>query len=367
MKNYSIVWKTLSVLSFIGSVGFIFKGSISGVVANFVIFVVSTLLLERSKKYDVHANLMAQNPCQGKLKLSLPSGKSEEDRFLAERFKKAIDDFNTIQEIEKKIKDPAILAQLVKMQGVAYNILQYLQKYPQKIKLAQRYIDYYQDKAVFISQKYLELEKMAVDLPEVQRMKERMKNTLQSFDEAYMEQLKKIMSDQFMDMEAELQVVDDILRTDGIDTKKARTEKSAQQNAKIAPDFDKTAPFPQTDVLRTAPLPSNHINHPQFEQQGIDCLEKELAHSQYQQNGSVYASIQRVDGERKNKWLAAALAIVGGSFGVHKFYLHKTAQGVFYILLSWTSLPGIIGIIEGLRYMFMSTEEFDRAYNQPRR
>lgn len=70
---------------------------------------------------------------------------------------------------------------------------------------------------------------------------------------------------------------------------------------------------------------------------------------------------------KKNKFVAAALAIFFGIFGAHKFYLRKTTQGMFYIGLMIFTLgiaPFFIGIFEGLSYLLMSKEEFDGRYNR---
>ena len=65
----------------------------------------------------------------------------------------------------------------------------------------------------------------------------------------------------------------------------------------------------------------------------------------------------------KSKYTAAFFAIIFGSIGLHKFYLGKWVQGIIYFLFIATGLPTVIGIIEGLRYLFMSKENFDNAYN----
>jgi len=64
-----------------------------------------------------------------------------------------------------------------------------------------------------------------------------------------------------------------------------------------------------------------------------------------------------------NKTSAGLLAIFLGSFGVHKFYLGKSGQGVLYLLFCWTGIPGIIGIVEGIVYLTMSDQNFLQKYH----
>lgn len=37
-----------------------------------------------------------------------------------------------------------------------------------------------------------------------------------------------------------------------------------------------------------------------------------------------------------------------GGLGIHKFYAGKIGMGILYILFCWTTIPGIIGLIEGI-------------------
>lgn len=63
-----------------------------------------------------------------------------------------------------------------------------------------------------------------------------------------------------------------------------------------------------------------------------------------------------------NKAVAGVLGILLGSFGAHKFYLGQTSAGILYALFFWSGIPGLIGFIEGIVYLFMSDAEFARRY-----
>lgn len=66
----------------------------------------------------------------------------------------------------------------------------------------------------------------------------------------------------------------------------------------------------------------------------------------------------------KDKTVAAILAFFLGAFGVHRFYLGDSGAGCMYLLFSWTGIPQIAAIIEGIMYLLMSQAEFDRRYNR---
>ncbi|SFW30809.1 TM2 domain-containing membrane protein YozV [Sinomicrobium oceani] len=72
---------------------------------------------------------------------------------------------------------------------------------------------------------------------------------------------------------------------------------------------------------------------------------------------------QTVHSQENKKVLAGVLAIVVGSFGVHKFILGYNKEGIIQILLSFLcGIGGIIGLIEGIIYLTKSDEEFYNTY-----
>jgi TM2 domain-containing membrane protein YozV len=69
----------------------------------------------------------------------------------------------------------------------------------------------------------------------------------------------------------------------------------------------------------------------------------------------------------RNKYIAALLAIFLGLFGIHKFYLGQKTAGIIYLIFFWTGIPEIIGIVEGIIYLFTSEENFNKKYNADRK
>lgn len=67
----------------------------------------------------------------------------------------------------------------------------------------------------------------------------------------------------------------------------------------------------------------------------------------------------------RSKLAAALFAILLGGIGAHKFYLGQTGMGVLYVLLCWTFIPVILGVIEGIMLLGMSQREFDEKYGNP--
>ena len=64
----------------------------------------------------------------------------------------------------------------------------------------------------------------------------------------------------------------------------------------------------------------------------------------------------------RSKIAAGLFAIFLGGIGIHKFYLGRVGQGILYLLFCWTFIPAIVGFIEGIVYLSMSEESFQRKY-----
>lgn len=64
----------------------------------------------------------------------------------------------------------------------------------------------------------------------------------------------------------------------------------------------------------------------------------------------------------KSRPTAAVLAIFLGGLGIHRFYLGDTGLGLIYLLFSWTFIPAIVGLIEGILFLTKTDEDFARQY-----
>ena len=66
---------------------------------------------------------------------------------------------------------------------------------------------------------------------------------------------------------------------------------------------------------------------------------------------------------KQKKLIAAILAILLGSLGIHKFYLGYVVAGIIQLALSFfLGIGGIIGLIEGIIYLVKSDDEFESGY-----
>lgn len=269
----------------------------------------------------------------------------EEDRaeYLQENFDKAMADYKYLEEARKDISDRELSSQLARMQRVARNLLNHLEKNPERIPLAYKFIDYYQDRAVKIVKQYQDLEETELSTDRIRDLKNRMKTTLAALDDAYEDQFEHVLNDQIISANAELKVMEQQLDAEGIKRKTIDIgEVDEYGNVRI-----------DTDLLNQplGGLERKNLPLPPRRRKSYD-EDEEIQPFPEEERPEI---IQR-------KLIQSALAIFLGSLGAHKFYQGKTFQGIFYLLFFWTTLPTWISFVEGIRYLFMPVEDFYEQY-----
>lgn len=92
-----------------------------------------------------------------------------------------------------------------------------------------------------------------------------------------------------------------------------------------------------------------------------DAQQEYTSYAQQQPTSSAHRSYTSSSG--KSKMVAGLLGILLGSIGVHHFYLGKMGRGILYLVFSWTGIPAIIGLIEGIMILTMSDSAFENKYS----
>jgi TM2 domain-containing membrane protein YozV len=68
----------------------------------------------------------------------------------------------------------------------------------------------------------------------------------------------------------------------------------------------------------------------------------------------------------RNQKVAVILALSGFFLpivGLHKFYLGQPGWGILYLMLSWTPIPRVASVIEGIWYLSLRQDEFNHNFN----
>jgi TM2 domain-containing membrane protein YozV len=69
--------------------------------------------------------------------------------------------------------------------------------------------------------------------------------------------------------------------------------------------------------------------------------------------------------EPKNRPLAIVLALLLGSFGIHRFYVGPISWGIAYLIFFWTGIPGILAWLEAIYWLTRSDVEWAQKYGGP--
>lgn len=74
------------------------------------------------------------------------------------------------------------------------------------------------------------------------------------------------------------------------------------------------------------------------------------------------------DQNDRNRFIAAMLALVVGTLGIHRFYLGRTGSAITMLILTCTIVGLIISapwsLIDTIRYLMMSDREFASRYSR---
>ena len=282
------------------------------------------------------------------------SALSEEQQALAgELFDKAVADYNAIEALRDNLKDEALGTQLATMQVTAYRLLKYLEENPMKVIPARRFVDYYQDRALTLTKQFCDLEKTGLKTAQVEETKQKVRQTLNTFDEAYEAEFEKVISDQLMDMEAELAVLRQNIKAEGLEDVEGEVISEEQPSAMDAARAEASA----GNLPEKRERPVNRAGRGKARLRKREDIDREIAMAQaVRMPATVRSDVV------KHKAINAGLAMVLGTVGAHKFYQGKTFQGIMYAVFCWTFLPSIISFIEGIRYAVMPMDDYYRQY-----
>lgn len=88
---------------------------------------------------------------------------------------------------------------------------------------------------------------------------------------------------------------------------------------------------------------------------------EEMTHCPYPRCRRPLDPIDKMSPPKKDRYAASILAILLGGLGIHKFYLGEIGWGLVYLLFTWTYIPMIVGIIEGIVFL-VNPQYFNKKY-----
>lgn len=135
--------------------------------------------------------------------------------FLNDRLTEAGSDYNRMQRAVCQIQEQPLLRECQDLISRAGSILKYLTDNPEKIPAARRYIDYYQETAANVLEHYAELKSTGLSTVETEKVLKSTRESISTLKAAFDLQFEKLMQNELMDMEADLNLLKQTLRSEG--------------------------------------------------------------------------------------------------------------------------------------------------------
>ena len=130
---------------------------------------------------------------------------SQEDEILRE-----------IRLINDLIPDPVISAKIDRIEEVTHKILQYQKTHPQRTEQLRTFLNYYLPTTLDILRSYARLEAQGVEGENITAAKQRIEGMMDKVVEGFEKQLDKLFSSDAMDIAADVQVLENMLKKDGL-------------------------------------------------------------------------------------------------------------------------------------------------------
>ena len=119
----------------------------------------------------------------------------------------------------EKIREEPLKTECGGLLRLAENILKYLTDNPEKIPGARRYIDYYQETAANVLENYVELKETGLSTKETEKVLKNTRESVSTLTAAFKMQFEKLMQNELMDMEADLNLLRQTLRSEGYEVR----------------------------------------------------------------------------------------------------------------------------------------------------
>ncbi len=139
---------------------------------------------------------------------------SESEEDMLKKMDQAYKDLMDMREAANKAKAHDIRDQGLRLYETGVKIFQHLDKNPRKIRMANRYFNYYLGTASKILNKYIDFAQMGIDSLEVNEVYEQTQRALEILNGAFERQFLKLMKNDKMEIEASVKVLESIYESE---------------------------------------------------------------------------------------------------------------------------------------------------------
>lgn len=132
----------------------------------------------------------------------------ENGEELEKKLLEAREDYESIKNSVSKVRDIQVKSEAQRLTETSEAILGYLEKNPSKIHQARQFIDYYQDTASKLLEKYIGLQDANIETSEILQLKKDTRGALETLNKAFGGQFEKLMRGELTDMQAEIELLE---------------------------------------------------------------------------------------------------------------------------------------------------------------
>ena len=153
--------------------------------------------------------------------LARPSAKvrsrlEEEERSAREKLRDARKDLAGIRACAQSIRDPELSGKAQRLARTADGILDYLEKHPDHVEGARRFLEYYQVNAAALLNRYVALQQEEMKTEEDGHLKQSACRAVDALTQAFEKQYRNLLQNELMDMDAEIQVIEQMIKMEGL-------------------------------------------------------------------------------------------------------------------------------------------------------
>ena len=125
----------------------------------------------------------------------------------------------------KKIEDASLQQSIIEICGTTERIISSVESNPKKFKKAETFFDYYLPMTLKFVTNYDEIENQRLTSKESQKFMKDARDKIDLLNQAFQKQLSALYQTDIVDMDAEMKVLDMMLKSDGLGTNEINNDK----------------------------------------------------------------------------------------------------------------------------------------------
>jgi len=172
-----------------------------------------TLVLSLVSFFGIYIIMFALRP---KDQMAIHLGNGITGEMLQTLLRESEEKIGQLENLAKQISNETIRAKIYHIISIVKKIYENIRKDPEKMKVARQFLFYYFDTSISIVNKYTQLSQQEVQSPEISKALLKAENMLNSIDIAFDKQLAKLLSNDVMDLDVEIETLEKTFKAEDL-------------------------------------------------------------------------------------------------------------------------------------------------------